>query len=218
MAADNMSLSAFRQLATKIVCVGRNYKEHALELGNAIPKKPMLFLKSPNAFLAEGEPIVAPPGCQNLHQEVELAVVISKTAKNVSKSDAMSYVGGYTVALDMTARDFQDEAKKSGAPWFLAKSFDGSCPIANFIPKSEISDPHNEELYCIINGKDQQRSRTDLMIFDIPTLIEYTTQFVTLQPGDLILTGTPAGVTKIVPGDVIEIGLTGKINAKFRVQ
>ncbi|CAB3403572.1 unnamed protein product [Caenorhabditis bovis] len=213
-----MSLASFRSRATKIVCVGRNYKDHAKELGNAIPTKPMLFLKSRNAFLAEGEPIRAPPGCQNLHQEVELGVIIGRQAKNVPKSEAMNYVGGYTVALDMTARDFQDEAKKAGAPWFLAKSFDGSCPVSEFISKDLIANPHNVELFCRINGKDQQRCKTDVMIFDIPTLIEYATKFVTLEAGDLLLTGTPAGVTRIQAGDVIEFGLTGITSTKFNVE
>ncbi|KIH53085.1 FAH family protein [Ancylostoma duodenale] len=96
-------------------------------------------MNSPNAFVQEGHPIVTPAGCKNLHQEVELGVIIGKTAKNVPRSEAMSYVGGYTVALDMTARDFQDEAKKGGAPWFLAKSFDTACPVSKFIPKEEVS-------------------------------------------------------------------------------
>ncbi|CAD6198748.1 unnamed protein product [Caenorhabditis auriculariae] len=209
---------SFRSLASKIVCIGRNYKDHALELGNAIPKKPMLFLKSSNAFVEEGQPILIPPGCQNLHQEVELGVVIGKKAKNVAKNEALSYVSGYTVALDMTARDFQDEAKKAGAPWFLAKSFDTSCPVGTFIPKEKINDPHDEELYCIINGQEKQRCRTNVMIFDIPTIIEYITQFVTLEPGDLVLTGTPAGVSRVNSGDVIEFGLSGKLQAKFHVQ
>ncbi|WKY06709.1 hypothetical protein Q1695_006693 [Nippostrongylus brasiliensis] len=189
------SLAGFRQMGRKIVCVGRNYKDHALELGNPIPTKPMLFLKSSNAFVQEGQPITTPPG-----------------------SDAMSYVGGYTVALDMTARDFQDEAKRTGAPWFLAKSFDSSCPVASFIPKDQIEDPHKEELFCLINGVEKQRCRTDVMIFDIPTLIEYATRFVTLDEGDLLLTGTPAGVCRVMPGDSIEFGLTGRVTAKFVIQ
>ncbi|XGW28285.1 hypothetical protein V3C99_008245 [Haemonchus contortus] len=153
-----MSLAGFRSLARKIVCVGRNYRDHALELGNPVPTKPLLFVKSPNAFVQEGQPIITPPGCENLHQEVELAVVIGKTAKNVPKSEAMAYIGGYAVALDMTARDFQDEAKQNGAPWYLAKSFDTSCPISNFIPKEEIENPHSEELFCRINGVEKQRN------------------------------------------------------------
>ncbi|KAK6011682.1 FAH family protein [Ostertagia ostertagi] len=213
-----MSLAGFRTLGRKIVCVGRNYKDHAIELGNPIPTKPLLFVKSPNAYLQEGHPIITPPGCENLHQEVELGVVIGKTAKNVPRSEAMSYVGGYAVALDMTARDFQDEAKKAGGPWYLAKSFDTSCPVSSFIPKEEIEDPHAEELFCRINGVEKQRSRTDMMIFDIPTLIEYATRFVTMDEGDLLLTGTPAGVCRVLPGDTIEFGLEGRITTKFVVQ
>ncbi|KAK6752725.1 hypothetical protein RB195_003877 [Necator americanus] len=242
-----MTLANFRNLGKKIVCVGRNYKDHALELGNPIPTKPMLFLKSANAFVQEGHPIITPVGCENLHQEVELGVIIGKTAKfttqslalihpssatniddaafstgtkirwaghvmhvingnrwiraSVTRSEAMLYVAGYTVALDMTARDFQDEAKKGGAPWFLAKSFDTACPVSKFIPKEEIPDPHAEELFCLINGVEKQRCKTDVMIFDIPTLIEYTTRFVTLEEGDLLLTGTPAGETAM-NGDI----------------
>uniref|UniRef100_A0AC35FKT2 Fumarylacetoacetase-like C-terminal domain-containing protein n=1 Tax=Panagrolaimus sp. PS1159 TaxID=55785 RepID=A0AC35FKT2_9BILA len=208
----------FREIGRKIVCVGRNYKDHALELGNPIPKKPMIFLKSTNSYVAEGNQIVIPPGCQNLHQEVELGVVIGKQAKNIKKDAAWDYIAGYTVALDMTARDFQDEAKKAGAPWFLSKSFDTSCPVANFIDKSKISDPHDLELYCLINGQEKQREKTNKMIFDIPTLISYVTQFATLEPGDLLLTGTPAGVCRVQSGDTIEFGLTGIIDSKFSVQ
>ncbi|EPB76814.1 FAH family protein [Ancylostoma ceylanicum] len=215
---DDMALAGFRTLGKKIVCVGRNYKDHALELGNPIPTKPLLFLKSPNAYVQEGHPIITPAGCKNLHQEVELGVVIGKTAKSVPRSEAMSYVGGYTVALDMTARDFQDEAKKGGAPWFLAKSFDTACPVSKFIPKEEIPDPHAEELFCRINGVEKQRCKTNVMIFDIPTLIEYTTRFVTMEEGDLLLTGTPAGVCRVLPGDSIEFGLTDRITSKFVVQ
>lgn len=127
-------------------------------------------------------------------------------------------MAGYTVALDMTARDFQDEAKKAGAPWFLSKSFDTSCPTANFIDKSKISDPHDLELFCLINGQEKQREKTSIMIFDIPTLITYVSQYATLEPGDLLLTGTPAGVCRVQSGDTIEFGLTGIIDSKFSVQ
>ncbi|KJH42385.1 FAH family protein [Dictyocaulus viviparus] len=154
----------------------------------------------------------------NLNQEVELGIVIGRNAKNVARSEAMSYIGGYTVALDITARDFQDEAKQSGNPWFLAKSFDTSCPISKFIPKEEVEDPHKEEIFCIINGVEKQRSRTDMMIFDVPYLMEFITRFVTLSKGDLLLTGTPAGVCRILPGDSIEFGITNRITSKFVVQ
>uniref|UniRef100_A0AC34PX97 Fumarylacetoacetase-like C-terminal domain-containing protein n=1 Tax=Panagrolaimus sp. JU765 TaxID=591449 RepID=A0AC34PX97_9BILA len=213
-----VNFANFRQIGRKIVCVGRNYKEHAKELGNAIPTKPMLFVKTTNSYVGDGEPIVIPPGCKNLHQEVELGVVIAKQAKNIKKEDWKDYVAGYTVALDMTARDFQDEAKKAGAPWFLAKSFDTSCPVGEFIDKSKIEDPHDLEIYCSINGQEKQRSKTNIMIFDIPTLLEYATKFATLEPGDLLLTGTPAGVCHVDAGDEIEFGLTGITSSKVRVK
>lgn len=212
------NFSNFRQFGRKIVCVGRNYADHAKELGNAVPSKPMLFLKSTNSYVADNQSIIIPPGCQNLHQEVELGVIISKNAKNIQKSDWKDYVAGYTVALDMTARDFQDEAKKAGAPWFLAKSFDTSCPVGLFIDKSKIPDPHNVELFCRINGETKQQSKTDIMIFDIPTLLEYATKFVTMEPGDLLLTGTPAGVCRVKSGDEIEFGLTDITTSKIHVQ
>uniref|UniRef100_A0A915PK17 Oxaloacetate tautomerase FAHD1, mitochondrial n=1 Tax=Setaria digitata TaxID=48799 RepID=A0A915PK17_9BILA len=211
-------LSNFRAFGKKIVCVGRNYKEHALELGNAIPKRPLFFVKSTNSYVSEGEPIVPPPGCKILHQEVELGVIFSKTAKNVPMSQTFNYVGGYAVALDMTARDFQDEAKKAGTPWFLAKSFDTSCPVGCFIDANKIANPHDVELYCRINNEEKQRCRTDAMVFDIPTLIEFLTKYITMEPGDMLLTGTPPGVTAVRSGDCIEFGLEGITSSKFYVQ
>ncbi|EFO18771.1 fumarylacetoacetate hydrolase domain containing 1 [Loa loa] len=211
-------LSNFRNLGKKIVCVGRNYKEHALELGNTIPKIPLFFLKSTNSYVSQGQPITPPPGCKILHQEVELGVIFSKTAKNIPSSQAFNYIGGYTVALDMTARDFQDEAKKAGAPWFLSKSFDTSCPVGSFIEINKIANPHDVELFCRINDVEKQRCRTDAMIFDIPTLIEVLTEYVTMEPGDMLLTGTPSGVTAVKPGDWIEFGLEDIASFKFYVQ
>ncbi|GMT08899.1 hypothetical protein PFISCL1PPCAC_196, partial [Pristionchus fissidentatus] len=214
MADSEMSL---RSACRKIVCVGRNYVDHAKELGNAIPSKPLLFVKTSNALVEQGEKIRAPPGCVNLHQEAELAVVIGRRASGVSKVSAYDYVKGYTIALDMTARDFQDEAKASASPWFLAKSFDTSCPIGDFVPKEKVRDPHALEIYCRVNGVQKQRAATNLMLFDIPTLIEYATKFVTLEEGDLLLTGTPAGVGPVKSGDVIECGLEGVTKATFTV-
>ncbi|VIO87389.1 Uncharacterized protein BM_BM13864 [Brugia malayi] len=213
-----LQLSNFRSLGKKIVCVGRNYKEHALELGNAIPKIPLFFAKSTNSYVSQGQFIVPPPGCKILHQEVELGVIFNKTAKNIPSSQAFNYVGGYTVALDMTARDFQDEAKKTGMPWFLAKSFDTSCPVGSFIDVSKIANPHDVVLFCRINDEEKQCCRTDAMIFDIPTLIEVLTKYVTMEPGDMLLTGTPSGVTPVKSGDCIEFGLKDIASFKFYVQ
>ncbi|KAI6170781.1 FAH family protein [Aphelenchoides bicaudatus] len=214
---SSANLADFRNLTRKIVCVGRNYKDHAQELKNPIPEKPLLFLKGNNALIGNGEKIYVPAGCKDLHHEVELAVVIGKTASKVAKKDAWDFVGGYTVALDMTARDLQNELKSQGYPWFLAKSFDTSCPVADFLDKSKVPDPHKLELICTLNGQVRQRDTTDKMIFDIPTLIEFTTATVRLDPGDLILTGTPAGVGPCKPGDEIEIQLSDLLKAKFTV-
>uniref|UniRef100_A0AC35U5C7 FAA_hydrolase domain-containing protein n=1 Tax=Rhabditophanes sp. KR3021 TaxID=114890 RepID=A0AC35U5C7_9BILA len=211
------SLVNFREVAKKIVCVGRNYVEHAKELGNAVPKVPMIFLKSTNSLVGEEGEVRIPPGCNDLHQEVELGVIIGKLASQITKEKAMDYVAGYTIALDMTARDFQDEAKKNGAPWFLAKSFDTSCVIGDFIPKEKIPNPQAVEIYCLINGKPQQRCSTDKMIFDIPTLISYVSKYATLNVGDVLLTGTPSGVTRVVSGDIITFGITDITEAKIKV-
>uniref|UniRef100_F1LC36 Oxaloacetate tautomerase FAHD1, mitochondrial n=1 Tax=Ascaris suum TaxID=6253 RepID=F1LC36_ASCSU len=211
------SFSNFRNIGTKIVCVGRNYRDHAIELSNAIPKEPLIFVKTTNSYVIEGEPIIIPDGCKNLHEEVELGVVIGKFAKRIKRENIFDYIAGYTVALDMTARDFQDEAKATGAPWFLAKSFDTSCPIGEFIERSRIADPHNVEIFCRINGVEKQRCKTNVMIFDIPTLIEYITQYISLEPGDLLLTGTPKGVSNVQHGDRIEFGIEGSTIATFMV-
>ncbi|KAI6186069.1 FAA-hydrolase domain-containing protein [Aphelenchoides besseyi] len=226
-----VNLFDFRHLARKIVCVGRNYRDHALELKNPLPKKPMLFVKTSNAFISDGGKIRIPSGCREMHQEVELGVVIGefsfliglhcssgKTASRVSKAQAMDYVGGYTVALDMTARDLQNELKAEGHPWFLAKSFDTSCPVAAFVPKEKVDNPHQLELLCKVNGEVRQKDRTDKMIFDIPTLIEFTTRNVTLEVGDLLLTGTPAGVGPCKSGDRIDISLSDLAKATFSVE
>ncbi|VDM97353.1 unnamed protein product [Thelazia callipaeda] len=211
-------LSQFRSLGKKIVCVGRNYKEHALELGNPVPKKPLFFMKATSSYISEGEVIIPPSGCNILHQEVELGVIFSKIAKRVSHKQALSYIGGYTVALDLTARDFQDDAKKTGSPWFLAKSFDTSCPVGSFIHASQIPNPHDVEIFCFVNGVEKQRSRTDAMIFDIPTLIESLTKYITMEPGDLLLTGTPRGVTALKSGDRVKFGIEGIMSSTFNVQ
>uniref|UniRef100_A0A0N4ZDR1 Oxaloacetate tautomerase FAHD1, mitochondrial n=1 Tax=Parastrongyloides trichosuri TaxID=131310 RepID=A0A0N4ZDR1_PARTI len=210
-------LSNFRQFAKKIVCVGRNYADHASELGNAIPKKPMIFLKGTNTIIGEEGKVQIPPGCDDLNQEVELAVIIGKKVSKATRDEAKDSIGGYSIALDMTARDFQEEAKREGAPWFLAKSFDTSCVLGPFIPKEKIKNPHNVELFCKVNGDVKQKCKTDVMIFDIPTIISYVSQYATLEKGDVLLTGTPNGVSRVVSGDVIEFGLTDICKAKVSV-
>ncbi|KAK7110303.1 oxaloacetate decarboxylase, mitochondrial-like [Littorina saxatilis] len=214
-----MSVAAkFREAGRKIICVGRNYGAHAAELGNPVPEKPILFFKPTSSYLSEGSPIQIPKGCSSLHHEVELGIIIERTGKNISESSALDHVGGYILALDMTARDFQDEAKKKGQPWAMAKGFDTSCPVSGFIPREKVQDPQNVNLWCKVNGQTKQDGNTKDMIFSIPNLISYISQYFTLEAGDVILTGTPSGVSATKPGDTIQCGLADVVSMQFDVK
>ena len=158
-----------------------------------------------------------PPGCDELHHEVELGVVISKTGASIAESNAMDYVGGYALALDMTARDLQNKAKKLGQPWTLAKGFDTALPVGRFISKTEIPQPDNVHLWLKVDGELKQDGNTQDMIFTIPYLISYISQSMTLEEGDFILTGTPEGVSEVKPGQTIACGLGDKIDMTFPV-
>uniref|UniRef100_A0A183BT04 oxaloacetate tautomerase n=1 Tax=Globodera pallida TaxID=36090 RepID=A0A183BT04_GLOPA len=217
MSATCGRLTKFHEIAQKIICIGRNYKDHALELSNPIPLEPLIFAKTRNAFVLSGGTIKTPIGCSSLHYEVELGVVIGIPASGIRKESAFEHIGGYCIALDMTDRGMQDRLKRDGQPWFLAKSFDTSCPIGEFINKNDIANPHELEIYCAVNERIRQKAKTNAMMFDIPTLLEYITSRVTVNTGDLILTGTPAGVGPCKPGDRIEIGITGITSAAFNV-
>lgn len=210
--------SKFRDIGRKIVAVGRNYRAHAAELGNPVPQKPILFLKPTSSYIVEGESIKIPPGCTSLHHEVELGIVIGKPGTMIQEADAMNHVGGYILALDMTARDFQDEAKKKGQPWSLAKGFDTSCPVSDFIEKSKLSSPDNTSLWLKVNGDVKQKGNTSDMIFSLPYLISYISKYFKLEEGDVILTGTPEGVGPVVKGDSIEAGLGDLMTIKFKVE
>ncbi|XP_070539811.1 oxaloacetate tautomerase FAHD1, mitochondrial-like [Ptychodera flava] len=210
-------LARFVEVGRKIVCVGRNYSEHAAELGNKVPSEPVIFIKPTSSYVTEGNPIKIPHGSTNLHHEVELGVVIGKTGSNIPESSAMQHVGGYTLALDMTARDVQDQLKKKGLPWTLAKGFDTACPIGPFVPLEKIPDPQNVGIWLKVNDIMKQNGNTKDMIFRIPFLIKFVSQFMTLDVGDVILTGTPSGVGPVTAGDVITCGLTDIVSMSFNV-
>lgn len=159
-----------------------------------------------------------PKGCSELHHEVELGIVISKRGVDIPENKAYDYTGGYSLALDMTARDFQSEAKKKGQPWSLAKGFDTSCPVSDFIGADKIPNPQNLRVWLKVNGLTKQDGTTKDMIFSISYLISYISGFFTLEPGDLILTGTPSGVGPVRSGDVIEAGIEDLISVKFPVE
>uniref|UniRef100_A0A2K5EM25 Oxaloacetate tautomerase FAHD1, mitochondrial n=1 Tax=Aotus nancymaae TaxID=37293 RepID=A0A2K5EM25_AOTNA len=173
-----------------------NYADHVRECAARV-SEPVLFLKPSTAYV------------RNLHHELELGVVMGKRCRAAPESAAMDYVGGYALCLDMTARDVQDECKKKGLPWTLAKSFTASCPVSAFVPKEKIPDPHNLKLWLKVNGELRQEGETSSMIFSIPYIISYVSKIITLEEGDIILTGTPKGVGPVKENDEIEAGIHG---------
>ncbi|XP_056144731.1 acylpyruvase FAHD1, mitochondrial [Lampris incognitus] len=211
------SVSRFWEWGRKIVCVGRNYAEHAKELQNAVPAEPVLFLKPPSAYVKEGSPILVPAYSSNLHHEVELGVVIGKGGTAIPRSSAMDHVAGYALCLDMTARDVQEECKAKGLPWTRAKAFDTSCPVSEFVPKERIPDPGNVRLWLKVNDQLRQDCCTSQMIFSIPHLISYISEIITLEEGDLILTGTPKGVSAVREHDELQAGIGDVVTMTFKV-
>ncbi|KAF9172852.1 hypothetical protein BGX21_004480 [Mortierella sp. AD011] len=212
-----MASSNFIRTGRKIVAIGRNYGEHAKELGNTVPTAPFFFLKPTSSYITNGQSIEVPAGCE-VHHELELAVIIGKDGRNISAKDADGYISGYALSLDMTARNLQDQAKKKGMPWSASKGFDTFTPIGDFLPKEQISDNSNVDLLLQIDGVTKQQGNTRDMIFNIPTLIEHVSSIMRLEEGDVILTGTPKGVGPVLPGQTItcELAFGGKILSQLR--
>ncbi|KAL1731249.1 hypothetical protein EV714DRAFT_249238 [Schizophyllum commune] len=199
--------TSFARTGKKIVAIGRNYAEHIKELNNAAPKEPFFFLKPTSSYISSGGKLEIPRGVV-AHHEVELGLVIGQRARDVKQADAHSVIAGYALAVDMTARNVQDAVKKKGLPWSTAKGFDTFTPVGEFIAKSAVANPDDLRLWLKINGAFKQNGTTADMIFKIPRLIEHITSIMTLEEGDLVLTGTPSGVGPVNPGDKIECGLT----------
>jgi acylpyruvate hydrolase len=191
----------------KIVCVGRNYAEHAKELGNEIPEKPVLFLKPASALIYSGDKIIHPDYGNELHHEVELVLLIGETVKNANIVDAEKAIIGYGVGLDMTLRDVQDGLKKKGHPWTLAKCFDTSAVISDFVLKKDYQLKPDEKLELKVNDVTRQSDTLKSMIFNPVAIVEYISSIMTLEKGDLIFTGTPASVSKVKRGDKLEAKL-----------
>ncbi|MBI2404471.1 MAG: fumarylacetoacetate hydrolase family protein [Gemmatimonadetes bacterium] len=191
---------------SKIVCVGRNYAEHAKELGNPMPKEPLIFLKPSSAVIGDGEPIVLPPQSQRVEHEGEIAVVIGARLKRVSEQPALAGIAGVTCANDVTARDLQ----KSDGQWTRAKGFDTFCPVGpRVVPVKDLGDLTKLEVRCRVNGQLRQQGKASDMAFPIPMVLSYISRIMTLEPGDLVLTGTPAGIGPLVAGDVVEVEIPG---------
>ncbi len=190
---------------SKIICVGLNYHDHAKELNMETPDEPLIFMKPPSAVIGHGDKIIYPKASQQVDYEAELAVVIGKRCRNITADRANDVIAGYTCFNDVTARDFQ----RQDGQWTRAKSFDTFAPFGPFISSPDEFDPENAPIKSRINGDLRQDSNTSNLIFDIPTLIEFISGIMTLELGDIIATGTPAGVGELHRGDVVEVEIEG---------
>lgn len=190
-------------MPSKIICIGRNYVEHAKEHGAEVPKIPLIFLKPPSAILNPGEAIVLPPQSQQVEHEAELVAVIGRRGRNILAEEAKNYILGYTVGNDVTARDLQ----RSDGQWTRAKGFDTFCPFGPWVDTE--FDASDAMITCRVNGQLRQMASTREMVFSVSTLIAFISSVMTLEPGDLIFTGTPAGVGPLNAGDVVEVSIEG---------
>ena len=191
----------------KILAVGRNYADHAAEMGAPASSPPVVFLKPPTAIVQDGGTVRIPDGAGELHHEVELVAVIGKRGKAIPSERALEYVRGFAVGLDMTLRSVQAEAKARGEPWFYSKGFDTSAPVSMVAPAEEVGDGSGLELSLDVNGVRRQQANTSSMLLAVAALIAHVSKTVTLEPGDLLFTGTPAGVGPVEAGDRLEARL-----------
>ncbi|HVX66948.1 MAG TPA: fumarylacetoacetate hydrolase family protein [Bryobacteraceae bacterium] len=190
---------------TKVVCVGRNYRDHAAELGNEVPSEPLIFLKPPSSLLANGDPILYPSISERVDHEAELGVVIGRRARNVKRSDAEAYILGYTCVNDVTARDLQF---KDGQ-WTRAKGFDTFCPVGPWVLTRDEVAFDKIVVRAFVDGEKKQEASVRDMVFPVGELIEFITRVMTLEPGDLIATGTPSGISAMQPGAVVRVVVEG---------
>ncbi len=201
----------------KIICVGRNYADHAAEMGAAVPGTPVLFLKPATALVDPETPIRLPDFSGDVHHEVEMVALIGMEGYRIPRSEALDYVSAYGVGLDLTARDVQAEAKKKGLPWTVAKGFDGAAPLSRLVRADKIRDPHDLDLVLTVNGEVRQKASTSRMVFRLDEIVAYASTIFTLECGDLIFTGTPEGVGPVRPGDRLHMKLGDLVEARFVV-
>jgi len=191
----------------KVVCVGRNYAEHAKELNNPVPSSPILFIKPSTAVVPFAGEICIPKDQGSCHHELEMSVLIGKPLQHASETDVKNAILGFGLGLDLTLRDLQSKLKEKSHPWEVAKSFDGACPLSEFVPAVAVKDPLDTPLSLHVNGVCRQQGTTRDMITPLYALIAYMSQFFTLLPGDVVLTGTPAGVAALQVGDLLQANL-----------
>jgi 2-keto-4-pentenoate hydratase/2-oxohepta-3-ene-1,7-dioic acid hydratase in catechol pathway len=204
-----MSADHWDERPSKILCIGRNYAEHAAEMGANVPAKPIVFLKPPSALIGNGDAVILPEQSSDVHHEVELVALIGRRGKHIPADDAVLFVAGYAVGIDLTARDIQSEAKKAGQPWSVAKGFDTFAPLGIFTAADKILNPQDLRIQLRINGALRQDGWTGDMLFSVHRLVAYCSSIFTLEPGDLLYTGTPKGVGPVRAGDILEASATG---------
>ncbi len=202
----------------KIIAIGRNYAEHAKELNNPVPTTPVIFMKPDTALLKDNKPFYHPEFSQDIHHEIEIVLKISKEGKYISEKFAAGYYEEVALGIDFTARDIQQKHKEKGLPWELAKAFDGSAPVSDFVPKSQFANLYELNFKLDINGETRQEGNTRDLLFSFERIIAFVSQYITLKKGDLIFTGTPQGVGKVNPGDHLQGFLEGNKLLDFFVK
>jgi acylpyruvate hydrolase len=202
----------------KIICIGRNYADHAKELNNPLPDKPVFFLKPDSALVYGNKPFFYPDFSSNIHHEVEFVIKINRLGRSIDRKFAYRYYDEIGVGIDFTARDLQDECKKKGLPWEISKAFDNSAPLGDFISLRDISEPGKMSIRLDINGKPVQQGSSSDLIFSFDEIISYVSGFITLKIGDLIFTGTPAGVGPVKKGDRLQAFINDKMLLDFYVR
>ncbi len=208
--------SAIELPVGKVVCVGRNYVAHAQELNNPVPTEPLLFMKPSTALVPMGEPVRVPQGHGSVHFETELAILIGEPLSQVGEQAAQHAIAGIGLALDLTLREVQDKLKQKGHPWEIAKAFDGSCPLSPFLTPACVPDLGDVQVRLTVDGEVRQDGNSAQMITPILKLLSYISQWFTLQPGDVVLTGTPAGVGELQPGSDLRVEIVDLLRVDTR--
>jgi acylpyruvate hydrolase len=202
----------------KIIAIGRNYAEHAKELNNPVPTVPVIFMKPDTALLKDNKPFYHPDFSEDIHHEIEIVLKVCKEGKHIAEKFAADYYDEIALGVDFTARDIQQKHKEKGLPWELAKAFDGSAPVSNFVPKSKLQDLYQLDFKLDINGQTRQHGNTKDLLFSFERIIAFVSRYITLKKGDLIFTGTPEGVGKVKIGDHLEAWLEGDKMLDFYVK
>lgn len=202
----------------KVVCIGRNYADHALELNNPIPKEPILFIKPATSVVSLEAPFRIPSDKGVVHFETEMAVLIGETLRNANEQQAMHAIAGIGLGLDLTLREVQDVLKQKGQPWEKSKCFDGACPLSEFLSPASVNDLTDVQIRLSVNGEVRQDGNTAQMLTPVLKLLAYASEWFTLEPGDVVLTGTPAGVGPVQPGDQLRVELVDLLRVETSVQ